>query len=274
MLKTRIILIVICAALAWLIFLLPKVVVENESELATGTSEASAPAAEAPGPAGHTAVPQTLSQAIAKNRALFTNTPQNEKKFIFADSLRDLYTQAGQFDSAAWFAGQAASFLNTTESFRSAGNSYYEAYTFAVNADKQQLMAEKTREYLGKVLQAKPGDLEAKIKVAMTYLSTDNPMQGISMMREVLAQDPQNELALFNMGMLAIQSGQYSRAIERFTDLLAVNPKHVQGQLLLGVAYVNTGDKQKAREQFEKVKQLDPDPSVQATADSYLRELN
>jgi predicted negative regulator of RcsB-dependent stress response len=36
---------------------------------------------------------------------------------------------------------------------------------------------------------------------------------------------------------------------------------------------MNTGDKKKAREQFEKVKQLDKDPSVQATVDSYLKDL-
>jgi len=272
MLRTRIILVVVCAAVVWLIFLLPKVVVENEPELASATDSLSQAVAPPTAP-GHSATPKTLSQAIARVRAEFTNTPQNEKKSIFADSLRDLYTQAGQFDSAAWYAGQAATFLNTTESFRSAGNSYYEAYTFAVEPQKQQQMAVKTREYLEKVLSAEPKNLEAKTKIAMTYLSTSNPMQGINMMREVLEEDPKNELALFNMGMLAIQSGQYERAIERFTDLTAVNPKHVQAQLLLGVAYLNKGEKKKAREQFEKVKQLDPDPSVQATADSYLKEL-
>jgi hypothetical protein len=36
---------------------------------------------------------------------------------------------------------------------------------------------------------------------------------------------------------------------------------------------MNNGDKKKAREQFEKVKQLDSDPAVQATADSYLKDL-
>jgi Tfp pilus assembly protein PilF len=55
--------------------------------------------------------------------------------------------------------------------------------------------------------------------------------------------------------------------------LITVNPGHVQGLLLLGVAYMNKGDKIKAREQFEKVKTLDKDPAVTATADSYLNDL-
>jgi Flp pilus assembly protein TadD len=70
-----------------------------------------------------------------------------------------------------------------------------------------------------------------------------------------------------------VQSGQYDKAIERLEELEKINPENIQGQLLLGVAYMNKGDKAKAKQQFEKVKKLDKDPSVQATADSYLNDL-
>jgi Flp pilus assembly protein TadD len=93
------------------------------------------------------------------------------------------------------------------------------------------------------------------------------------MLREVLASDPKNESALFNMGMLSIQSGQHERAIERLTALVKINPAHIQGQLLLGIAMMNSGDRKGAREQFEKVKEMDKDPAVQATVDSYLKDL-
>lgn len=111
MFRTRIILVVVAALLVWLIFLLPKSVVENESQLKEAAPE------EAVQGAGHTEVPATLSATIKSVRALFQSDSPNQKNAIFADSLRTLYTQAGQFDSAAWFAGQAATFFNTTESF-------------------------------------------------------------------------------------------------------------------------------------------------------------
>jgi Tfp pilus assembly protein PilF len=93
------------------------------------------------------------------------------------------------------------------------------------------------------------------------------------LLREVLVEDPKNELALYNMGMLSIQSGQHDKAIERLEELIKVNPSHTQGHLLLGIAFMNTGNNQRAKEQFEKVKQLDKDPAVQATVDSYLKDL-
>lgn len=271
MLKTRIILVFVCAAVIALLFFLPKVVVENEDQLQTSvdsTKQKTASTAQ-----GHSTLPKELTRSINALRTQYLAGLPNQKNAIFADSLQSLYTQAGQFDSAAWFGEQAASFFKTTESYLKVGNSYYEAFSFAMQQEKQTAMAEKAREWLGKAVEANPKSLEAKTKMAMTYVSSATPMKGIQMMREVLAEDPKNEFALFNMGILSIQSGQYARAIERLEELAQVNPNHLQGQMLLGVAYMNNGNKDKARQQFERVKKLDNDPAVQSTVDSYLKEL-
>lgn len=267
MLKTRIILVAVSAIVVGALFFLPKVVVENDSQMEQVDGS------EATESDPHAAVPEVLATSIKSLRTQYLEAAGNEKSAIFADSLAELYTEAGQFDSAAWFADKSASFFNNLESYISAGNSYYDAYTFALNPEKQAEMAEKTRFYLGKVMEMQPQNLEAKIKISMTYLSSNNPMQGILMLREVLEVDPKNELALFNMGMLSLQSGQNERAIERLQELVAINPNYTQAQLLLGVAYMNVGNKAKAREQFETVKEMDNDPAVQASVDSYLREL-
>jgi tetratricopeptide (TPR) repeat protein len=271
MLKTRIILVFASAIVIWLIFLLPKAVVENENQLKAGDSTSSHKGAL---PAkGHAEIPATITASIKAVKAARLSATSNEKNAIFADSLQSLYLKAGQFDSAAMYGAEAATFFNTTESFLKAGNSYYEASTFAMDPQKQKALAEAARTWLNKVIEANPKNYEARIKVAMTYLSSGGPMQGIRQLRDVLKEDPKNELALFNMGMLSIQSGQNSKAIDWLKQLQEVNPKHVQGQLLLGVAYMNEGKKSEAIQQFEKVKKMDNDPAVQATVDSYLKDL-
>ncbi len=266
MLKKRLILVVASGALITALFLLPKVVVKNDEAGDFSDTTVQAVASDP-----H-AVPTSLKQSISNLRRAY-RTSAEEKSVIFADSLADLYSKAGKFDSAAWFAEKAAQFFNTVESWTRAGNAYYEAYTFATDPVRQNDLALKAQEYFTKVLSVQPANFDVKSKMAMTYLSSANPMQGITLLREVLAADPKNETALFNLGMLAIQSGQNDRAIERLSELIAVNSNHVQGRLLLGVAYMNKGDKDRAREQFERVKQLDMDPAVQATADSYLKDL-
>src|SRR6267142_2358638 len=271
MLRTRIILVVVCALVIWGLFLLPKAVVENDSQLESGKGFDSTTTKTQANP--HGPVPKAVAGKIKDLRTRYLSGSKDEKNAIFADSLANLYQEAGKFDSAGWFAEEASTFFKTKESFLKTGNDYYEAFTFAVDAKKQQAFAEKSQIFFTQVLKADPGNLEVKTKMAMTYVGSSTPMQGIRMLREVLAEDPKNQPALFNMGMLAIQSGQYDRAIERLVLLIEVNPKHIQGQLLLGMAYMNKGDKAKAKQQFEKVKQLDSDPAVQATADSYLKDL-
>jgi tetratricopeptide (TPR) repeat protein len=268
MLKTRILLIAGCLIVIWLIFLLPKVVVENDNNLSQNGSDSATSA-----PSNHAVVPAELLEKIHTFRVQFQANTSEEKNAIFADSLANLYQVSGKFDSSAWFAEEAAKFFKTTESWVKAGDQYYQAYTFALDQTKQKMLAEKAREFYSKVLGVNPHNLDLKTKMAMTYLSSGSPMQGITMLREVLAENPKHQEALFNMGMLSIQSGQYERAIERLNELIKVNPEHVQGHLLLGIAWMNTGDKAKAKEQFLKVKEIDNDPAVIATVDSYLKDL-
>ena len=269
MLKTRIILIVASAVVIWLIFLLPKVVVENDAAMSTDSSKTSKSSPKDM----HARASKAVLEKISLFRAKYLTGTGNEKNAIFADSLIKLYAKAGKFDSAAWFAEEASTFFNTTESWKKAGDNYYEAYTFALDQAKQNEMAGKAQEFYAKVLKDNPKDLEAKTKMAMTYLTSKSPMQGILMLREVLKDDPKDELALFNLGMLSIQSGQYDKAVDRLKELIEINPAHTQAQVLLGIALMSKGEKKEAKTQFLKVKDMDKDPSVQATVDSYLKDL-
>ncbi|MDW8330357.1 MAG: tetratricopeptide repeat protein [Cyclobacteriaceae bacterium] len=263
MTKNRIFLLVIGTVLIFVLFFLPRSVVRNTEKTLTDSVDV---------PSNPHITPAQLQNQLRILRTSWAAAASAEKSAIFADSLAELYSQAGRFDSAAWFAEQAASFFNTIEYWKKAGEAYYQAYTFSVDERKQSELAGKARQYLNKVLEKEPGNLDVKCQVAMTYLSSA-PMQGVTMLREVLEADPRNQTALYNLGMLSVQSGQYQLAVERLEKLLEVNPTHTQGRLLLGVAYLNTGNKKKAREQFEFIKQADSDPAVQATVDSYLKDL-
>jgi Flp pilus assembly protein TadD len=124
------------------------------------------------------------------------------------------------------------------------------------------------------VLKNNPGNLDAKTNLAMTYIALgEAPMQGVTLLREVIATDPNNEKALFNLGILSIQSGQHDKAVERFRHLTQVNPKHVQGNFYLAVSLAATGKKEEAWQVFQKARQLDVDPGFQASVDNELAKL-
>ena len=144
-----------------------------------------------------------------------------------------------------------------------AGDRYYEAYGFAVDEQKAKNLGIKTREYYQKAIDQNPGLLTAKANMAMTYVNTENPMQGILMLREVIDADPTNELALFNLGILSMRSNQYSKAADRFRQILTNNPKNTKAKFYLGLSLVELGDKEQASKVLSEVKKEEKDPVIQ-----------
>jgi len=254
------------------LFLLPKSVVDNENSTEANAAE-EATGIQA-GEAEHSMdVPNEAIEELAELKEAYQNSKNSENFASFANSLIERFASLNQYDSAAKYAAELAEFNQSEANLQKAGDMYYEAFTFAMDADKTRRMGEQARYFYEQLLAQSPDHLDAKAKMAMTYVSSPNPMQGILMLREVLDTDANNQMAIYNLGLLSMQSGQYDRAIDRFEKLVTLDPEHLQAQFLLGVSYFNAGKNGEAEAQFKKVKTMDADPSVAASVDEYLNQL-
>ncbi|GAB3329573.1 hypothetical protein GCM10027429_05660 [Marivirga atlantica] len=274
MLRSRIILLVISIVLIAVIFSLPKIVVDNEEDtLDTKTSDIEATSEHMESsPASEEEVHDNkLSAELAAKaqdlRNKLEGASTKEKSSIFADSLAALYSSVNKLDSAAKYVELSATDKELI------GDAYYEAFTFAVSPEKANSLGEKVRKYYAEILEEDASRLDLKTKIAMTYVSSENPMSGIMMLREVIEQEPTNEEALFNLGILSIQSGQYDKAIGRFETLLANHPKNEQAEFYLALSYFNDNRPEDARRLFQKIKNTSKDEQVLAAVESYLNEL-
>ncbi len=278
MLKSRIILVVIAIGLVAVFFSLPKVVVDNENESiekeaettenSTSSDNKSSTSTNNIMPESHAGnIPKEVKDDIERLRNSYNLAENQENSSIFADSLANVFKDLNRLDSAAKYIELSQ------EDNELIGNAYYEAFSFAADVEKAERLAVKTREYLQKVLDSNPANNSAKIKLAMTYVSSENPMKGISMLLEVVEEDPDNEEALFNLGILSIQSGQYNKAIERFEKLLKQHPENVQAEFYLALSLLNNGQKAKAKKLFTEIKNKSDDEQLLAAVESYLNEL-
>jgi tetratricopeptide (TPR) repeat protein len=188
-----------------------------------------------------------------------------------------VFRLANRLDSGAYYIALAIEKEPSEKNWLKAGNAYFEAFRFAISVDAQRAdsYGEKARDFYKKILDKNPENYLAKANMAMTYTVTPNPMQGIGLLREILAKDENNQLALLNLGLLSMQSGQHDKAIQRFEKLLEVNPQHIEAQYYLGQSYMNKGDKAKARELFTAISQAKADSLApyRASASDYLKEL-
>lgn len=265
----------LAATLIVLLFNLPRIVVDNDEGSMGGEASAQSVDPETGDEFLHNQeVSGEDSERMSSLKASIQIEENQEKTSIFADSLAELFMFYRKYDSAATYFERAAKLDPREERWIKAGNAYYEAFTYAIDANAADYYGQKTREYFNPIVENDPKRLDLKTKVGMTLVSSQNPMQGITMLREVLVTDPENEEALYNLGILAFQTGQYPTAIERFETLVKVNNNHTQGHFYLGVSYKEIGDFKMAKEQFRIVKEMDKSPEVQATVDSYLEEMN
>jgi tetratricopeptide (TPR) repeat protein len=210
---------------------------------------------------------------LSKWLALFASNNPSDKKASLADSIAGFYMHAHQYDSVAYFKEQVALLSPSSKNNVAAADAYMRAVDFADEKGKVTY-SNQARAYYKKALGADTKNTEVKAKMAMTYVASENPMQGIKMLREVIEEDPKNETALYNLGYLSVQSGQYQKAIDRFDALLKVNPVHSSATFYLGYSFMQLGNKEKARMYFNKAKELEQDPEFQSILESYLKELN
>ncbi len=261
--KSTILICLLAIGLVGTLYSLPRVIVTPQDDGSSVTGEATDAPDGAPA-ASHNAASLTAEQEaeITALKAGLASKDETGQKGAYL-AVSDAFLRFQKFDSAAVYAEKIAVMDPALVNLVRAADRYYEAYGFALNEGKAKNLGEKTREYYQKALDQNPNLLLAKANMAMTYVNTETPMQGITMLREILELDPTNEVALFNMGILSMRSNQYSRAVERFGQIVANNPANTKAKFYLGVSLIETGKPDEARKVLAEVKEKESDPMIQ-----------
>ncbi|MCB0481253.1 MAG: tetratricopeptide repeat protein [Flavobacteriales bacterium] len=122
---------------------------------------------------------------------------------------------------------------------------------------------------------AKVDSVSEKINQAVELISSgkEPPMAGITLLREVLEEDPQNVEAHFYLGYFSVQSGQYDKAVERFLTVLEINPERDEARYLLGMSYLEINDTSSALTQLRMLAQGEGEKEIKKSAIKAINEL-
>lgn len=264
--KSIILTCVLAIALVGTLFSLPKVVVNNKAKEMDSqeSKEAAAAAPSESSPAKHdgAVLPPDQQKIVDQLRNSFL-VSKDKDKIGAGIKLSEKFHELQKFDSAAYYAEKVSTIAPALENIVRTGDRYYDAYSFAVEDQKAKNYGAKTREYYQKAIDQNPALLNVKANMAMTYVNTENPMQGILMLREILDTDPTNEMALFNLGVLSMRSNQYSKAADRFRQILTNNPANTKAKFYLGLSLVELGKNDDAKKILSEVKKEEKDPVIQ-----------
>jgi len=221
------------------------------------------------------AAPLTSAQIkeISALKSAFAAAKTDASQVRALENLMRAFMNASHYDSAAVYAANYADQHPSLTNVLRAGQLYFEAQTYALNGQKGGKMGEKARLYFTKALAIDPNNLLVKSNMAMTYVDTPTPMKGITLLREVIEQEPTFVPALFNLGILSIKSNQFGKGQERFTQILKLEPNNHKAALNLGFCLAQLDKKEEAQKVLKRVLELSKDAEEQKAAKELLAEM-
>jgi len=185
--------------------------------------------------------------------------------------------EAQRIEPYLYYTYSAALLENTEKSLTFAAQQLVDNFT---NPDAppalQNWMASNAKVLLEKALVINPINDSAKINLGACYLFgniSDNPMQGILKVKEVVDKNPHNDYGQLILALGGKKSGQYEKAIERFLIVLNDQPNNIEAMVNLAECYELTNQKAIAIQWYTKVKDLVNIPEAKQAVSKRIQEL-
>lgn len=176
----------------------------------------------------------------------------------------------------AYYTGQAAELENSEKSLTFAAHFFLESLRRQNDPGLKRWMGTEAKRLFERALVLNPGNDSLKIGLGSCYLFgniSENPMQGIQLIRDVAEKDPGNMYAQLTLGMGSMLSGQLDRAIERLSIVIKAQPENLEVMVMLAEAYEQKGDKANAVKWYEASKKLIDNPDIVSEIDKRIKLL-
>ena len=137
-------------------------------------------------------------------------------------------------------------------------------------------MAGNAKVLLEKALVINPINDTSKINLGACYLFgniSDNPMEGILKVKEVVDKNPQNTYGQLILALGGKKSGQYEKAIERFLIIIGLEPNNIEAMVNLAECYELINQKNNAIEWYTKVREKVNIPEAKEAVTKRIQEL-
>ncbi len=216
---------------------------------------------------------ETISNQIAELEKQLAAASQEERLAVLK-SLAERWDEINKPGPLAFTYEEIAAQEPAAATWLKAGDAYTEAGRNLQDTAMAREFHTRSVHAYKEALALQPDDAAARTGLGVAYVSGGaNPMEGISLLLEVVKEDPKNLKANKSLGLFSMQSRQFDKAIDRFKTVLSVEPDP-ESWFYLATSYENIGLKREAIEAYEKSKQLAADPSLSRFIDRKVEELS
>lgn len=204
------------------------------------------------------------------------NLPLQLTDSLRAESFKGLskeWNSLNQFAIGGVYAQKVAEILKTEDSWSIAGTTFGIGQKRATDKETRKFCIEQAVSAFNKAIEINPNEIQHKINLALIYVETEQPMQGIGMLRELNQKEPENTSVLLALGQLSVRSGQYDKAIERYKQVVKIEPNNLRAYYAVAQIYQSLGKVQEAIEAYNKCLAISDDETFKSEIQQNIKKL-
>lgn len=245
---------------------------QHSGEAAENASQASLVTVQTVSETAKLSLNANLSAQISSLETQLKSTEGSERIAILKE-LAQKWDDVNQPAPSAFYNEEVAEKENTLSGWLKTGDLFTNAYSTTKDSLIQPTLVAKSIVAYQKALDMDANNLSAKTGLGVAYVSgTPEPMKGITLLLEVVKQDPKNIKANMNLGLFSIKSGQFDKGINRFKTVIE-QEQMPEAWFYLATCYENIGQKAEAIHAYEQSKTLAADPGFSSYIDQRINTL-
>lgn len=220
--------------------------------------------------------PEQVARLGALENAVVRGDINEQKIHVYHQLARFWADSARIFEPYAWYTAEAAKLENSEKSLTFAAHLFLDNLMTEGEPAMQNWLASQAKVLFDQALSINPANDSSKIGLGACYLFgniSDNPMQGIMKIREVVEKNPGNVFGQMMLGLGSKKSGQYDKAIERFLNVLKVDPENLDAIFNLAESYDIHNEKANAIKWYEEAKKRVAIPEAKQALEKRIAEL-
>lgn len=245
---------------------------QHSGEAAENATQASLVTVQTVSESAKLSLNANLSAQISSLETQLKSAEGSERIPILKE-LAQKWDDVNQPAPSAFYNEEVAEKENTLSGWLKTGDLYTSAYSTTKDSLIQPTLVAKSIVAYQKALDMDANNLSAKTGLGVAYVSgTPEPMKGITLLLEVVKQDPKNIKANMNLGLFSIKSGQFDKGINRFKTVIE-QEQMPEAWFYLATCYENIGQNAEAIHAYEQSKALAADPGFSSYIDQRINTL-
>jgi hypothetical protein len=143
-----------------------------------------------------------------------------EEKLPLLKQLAEKWHDVNKPSPQAYVLEEIANKESTFENWLKTGDAFSEAYSNLQDTIMVPILTQRAVHAYEVALGLDENSLEAKTGLGSALVTGSNPMKGITMLLDVVKEDPKNSRANFNLGLFSMQSRQFDKAVDRIKTVV------------------------------------------------------